>query len=224
MFIGHFAVGFGAKSVKPSVSLGTLFLAAQFLDLLWPTLLLVGLERVEITPGITAVNPLDFTHYPITHSLLGACGWGILVGGVYWLIKRNSGAALVVGLCVVSHWLLDLIVHRPDLPMYPGDSPMVGLGLWNSAFGTMLVEGLIFVAGLAIYLRATRALDRAGSIGFWALIGFLLLIYAANLAGPPPENAAAIAWAGQAQWLLVLWAYWLDRHRVPRRPSEGLKV
>jgi hypothetical protein len=136
-------------------------MAAQFLDLLWPTLLLLGVERVEIKPGITRSNPLDFVSYPISHSLLMACVWALLFGVVYWLFRRRL-TAVVLGVCVLSHWLLDAIVHRPDLPLYPGDSPMVGLGLWNSTPGTLLVEGAIFIAGVLLYMRVTRPKNRIG--------------------------------------------------------------
>ena len=115
MFLGHFAVGFGAKRLAPRASLGTLLLAAQFIDLLWPTLVLLGVERVRIAPGITAVVPLDFEHYPISHSLLAVVGWALLFGAVYFLIRRDRRTSLVLGLAVLSHWLLDWITHRPDL-------------------------------------------------------------------------------------------------------------
>jgi hypothetical protein len=214
MFLGHFGVGFGAKAAAPQASLGTLFLAAQFVDLLWPTLLLVGAERVVIAPGITRVTPLDFTDYPISHSLLAAVLWGLLFAGVYYLIRRYPRGAWVCGFAVVSHWFLDLLVHRPDLPLAPGASLRVGLGLWNSLGATLALELAVFGVGLCLYLRATRAADRTGSVALWALVGFLALVYAANIVGAPPPSATAIAWVGQAQWLLVLWAYWIDRHRV----------
>jgi hypothetical protein len=114
MFIGHFALGFGAKRWAPAVSLGTLFLAAQFVVLLWPTLLLLGIEHVRVVPGITAFTPLDFTHYPVSHSLLAGVGWGIALGGGYALLRRNRRAAVVIGLLVLSHWMLDFVTHRPD--------------------------------------------------------------------------------------------------------------
>jgi hypothetical protein len=214
MFIGHFGAGFAGKAAAPRVSLGTLFLAAQLLDLLWPTLLLLGLERVEIAPGATRVTPLDFVSYPISHSLLAVGLWGLALGGVFWLARRSLRGAAVVGALVVSHWLLDLVVHRPDLPLVPGGGARLGLGLWHSLPGTLVVELTVLGVGLALYLRRTRARDRAGSLGLWGLVAFLLAIYAANLLGPPPPSVAAIAWAGQAQWLLVAWAYWLDRHRT----------
>jgi hypothetical protein len=214
MFIGHFAVGLGAKAAAPKTSLGSLFLAAQFLDLLWPTLLLFGIERVEISPGITKVTPLDFTYYPITHSLLMAVVWGLLFGLVYFFLKKDRKSALVLGICVLSHWLLDLIVHRPDLPLFPGDSPKAGFGLWNSLAGTLAVEGIIFFIGLWLYLRTTQAKNKAGLYGFWGLIVFLAAIYVSNLFGPPPPSVSAIAWAGHLQWLFVIWAYWVDGNRV----------
>ena len=220
MFIGHFGVGFGAKAAAPRASLGTLFIAAQFLDLLWPTLLLLGIEKVEIQRGITRSNPLDFVSYPISHSLLMACVWGLLFGFVYWLFRQSRKTAIVLGVCVVSHWLLDAIVHRPDLPLYPGNSPMIGLGLWNSIPGTLCAEGVIFIAGVLLYKRVTRPKNRTGVYGWWGLIVFLIIVYFANAFGPPPPNVQAIAWAGQLQWLLVVWAFWADRNRSTLSPTS----
>ena len=213
MFLGHFGAGFAGKAAAPRVSLGTLFLAAQFADLLWPTLLLLGLERVEIVPGITAVAPLDFVSYPISHSLAMAVLWGLVFAAVVRLATGRGRAAVVLGVLVVSHWVLDLVVHRPDLPLAPGLATRVGLGLWASVPATVVAEGLVFATGLAFYLRATRARDHAGVWGLWGMVALLVLIYAGNLLGPPPPSAAAIAWAGQAQWLLVLGGWWVDRHR-----------
>ncbi len=212
MFIGHFGVGFGAKRVAPRASLGTLFLGAQFVDLLWPTLLLLGVEQVRIQPGITRVTPFDFVSYPISHSLVFGVLWGVVVGGIYWIVRRYLAGALVVGAAVVSHWVLDLVVHRPDLPLAPG-GPKVGLGLWNSLPATLAVEAAIFAAGLAIYLRCTRASDRIGRYALWTLVLFLVVVYLGNVTGPPPSSVEAVAWLGQAQWLIVVLAYWIDAHR-----------
>ena len=206
-------MGLGAKSLTPKVSLGTLFLSVQLVDLMWPTLLLLGVEHVKIAPGITAVTPLDFVHYPVTHSLLMVLVWGGLFGLIYWFIKKDTRAAIILGSLVLSHWLLDLVVHRPDLPLYPGGDTRLGFGLWNSWAGTIIVESLLFVAGLYYYLKTTKAKDRTGTYAFWGLAAFMAVTYVANLMGPPPPNETAIAWAGHAQWLLVIWAYWLDRHR-----------
>jgi membrane-bound metal-dependent hydrolase YbcI (DUF457 family) len=215
VFIGHFGVGLAAKALAPRVSLGSLFLAAQLIDLLWPTLLLLGLERVRIAPGITAVTPLDFAHYPITHSLLGAALWALGLSVLYLFATRYRRGALVLLALVISHWVLDLIVHRPDLPLYPGGAKF-GFGLWNSVTGSLAIELAILAAGTFLYLKSTKAVDRVGVWAFWSLISFLLLIHTGNLLGPPPPSVAAIAWVGQAQWLLVLWGYWVDRHRATR--------
>ncbi len=213
MFIGHFAVGFGAKSVAPGISLGTLFLAAQFIDLLWPTLLLLGVEQVRIVPGATVVTPLVFDHYPVSHSLAAVLGWAVLVGGSHWLLKRNRVAAFVLGALVVSHWALDAVVHQPDLPLFPGGTMMIGLNAWSSLPATLIIEGCLFALGVWLYARATSPRDAAGRWGLVALVLFLLGIHAGNLFGPPPPSTEAIAWLGHAQWLLVLWGYWIDKHR-----------
>jgi len=215
MFVGHFGVGFGVKAVAPGTSLGSLFLAAQFVDLLWPTLLMLGMEQVRIEPGITTVTPLNFVDYPISHSLLAVTGWATLFAAVYFLVRRYRRGAVVVGLLVVSHWLLDVVVHRPDLPLYAGSAQLVGLGLWSSVGATIAVELPILAVGVWLYLRATVASDAVGRWALWGLVGLLVAVYFANLFGAPPPNITALAWVGHAQWLLVAWGYWVDRHRHP---------
>ena len=163
MFIGHFGMGFGAKAAARRASLGTLFLSAQFLDLLWPSLLLLGVEQVRISPGITAVTPLDFVHYPVSHGLLAVVLWATLLAVVYQLVRRYSTGAVVVWFLVVSHWVLDFITHRPDLPLYPG-SRLVGLDLWASMPATVVVESLLFGIGLWLYARE-RPSPWTGSAG-----------------------------------------------------------
>ncbi|HYD93707.1 MAG TPA: metal-dependent hydrolase [Noviherbaspirillum sp.] len=215
MFIGHFGIGFGAKAATPGISLGTLFLAAQFLDLLWPTLLLLGVETVRIAPGNGSLTPLVFEHYPFSHSLLAVLAWAAAAALLYGALRREWRGALLMALLVVSHWLLDAIVHQPDLPLYPGSATFVGLNLWASLPKTLAIELPLFGFGVWLYARSTRAQDAAGKWGFWSLVAFLLLIHAGNLFGEPPPSSDAIAWVGQAQWLLVLWGYWVDRHRRP---------
>ena len=219
MFIGHYAVAFGAKRAAPRVSLGVLFAATSLLDLLWPIFLFLGWERVRIDPGNTAVTPLAFVYYPITHSLVGAAAWAVLFALLYWAFTRYAAGAAVVGLVTVSHWFLDALVHRPDLPVLSGSSLLIGLGLWNSAAGTVLVEGGIFTAGVWLYASRTGPRDAVGRYGFWILVGFLVLVYAANLLGPPPPSVDAVAYAGLAAWLLPFWAAWLDRHRTPHETA-----
>jgi len=220
MFLGHYAVGLASKKAAPKVSLGTLFLAAQLVDLLWPLFLLLGLEHVKIDPGNTTVTPFDFYDYPITHSLIGAVLWSCALGLIYSLLKKDRRAAIVIGLVVFSHWILDLITHRPDLSLGLGGSAYFGLGLWNSVPGTLVVEFGLFAAGIILYSRTTTAKDRIGSIGFWALVGILALIYVANITGPPPPSASVVAVAGNASWLFVLWAYWVDGHRAVKLPAS----
>ncbi len=213
MFLGHFGIGFGARAAAPRASLGTLFLAAQFIDLLWPTLLLLGVERVRIEPGATAVTPLAFEHYPVSHSLLAVAAWALLLALAYGFLRQDRRGALLVGLAVLSHWLLDAVVHQPDLPLYPGSAVLAGLTLWDSLPATLAVEVPLFLIGVWLYLRATRPRDRIGTWGLGGLVGLLAVIYVGNLFGPPPPDVTAIAWVGQLQWLLVLWAYWVDAHR-----------
>jgi membrane-bound metal-dependent hydrolase YbcI (DUF457 family) len=216
MFVGHFGIAMAGRKVDPLPALGTLFLAAQFVDLIWPLFLLTGVETVAIAPGHTAVTPLAFSSYPWSHSLVMSLVWGILFGGLYYLRNRQLKASLLLGGLVVSHWILDFITHVPDLPLAPWNSAKVGLGLWESLPLTLLVEGFIFIAGVWMYVRMTSYNDRIGQIGFWSLIAFLALIHVLNLTGPPPETTTQLGWVGLSQWLLVIWAYWVGAHRRPR--------
>lgn len=213
MFTGHFGAGFAGKKFDKNPSLGTYFMAAQFVDLLWPLFLLLGIERVKIESGNTAVTPLDFTYYPFSHSLIGVIFWALLFGLVYFLFRKNVRAAFVLGAIVISHWFLDLIVHRPDLPIILGVDLKVGFGLWNSLIGTVIVEGLIFIGGLFIYLKSTKAKNKTGTFALWGLVAFLIIIYISNLIGPPPNSTEAIGIVGNAQWLIVIWGYWIDKNR-----------
>jgi len=214
MFIGHFALAFAAKKVAPTVSLGTLFLAAQLADLAWPMLVLAGVERFEIAPGDTAFTPLHFTHYPYSHSLVALAAWGIALGVAYAIVRRAGvKAALLLAALVLSHWVLDFLTHAPDMPLTLKGSLKVGLGLWNSIPATLAVETALFVAGAFIYARSTVPRDGIGRFGFQALVAFLALVYAANLVGPPPPSVEAVAYTALAMWLLVAWGYWIDRHR-----------
>ena len=213
MFIGHYAVALGAKRAAPRAPLWALVVAVQWPDLLWPILLLTGVEQVRIDPGNTAFTPLDFVHYPVTHSLAMDLMWGAVVGAFFLWRLRDGRAAVVLGLSVVSHWVLDWISHRPDLPLWPG-GPLVGLELWRSVPATVVTEVLMLAVGLWLYTRATSARDRTGRWAFWGLIAFLGLAYVGNLTGPPPPSVPALAWVSLTLWLLVPWAAWIDRHRL----------
>ncbi len=221
MFIGHFAVGFAAKPAAPKVSLGTLILSVQLLDLLWPIFLILGIEHVRVEPGNTAFTPLNFYDYPISHSLLTVIGWSVLLGISYFVVRHSSRGAWVLAAGVVSHWVLDVLSHRPDMPIAPGLTMYVGLGLWNSVAATMVVEVLLFAAGVAIYAHTTIAKDRTGNVAFWLLVGFLLIVWLMNIFSPPPPDAGVIGWTGLALWLFVPWGYWIDRHRAVRQRPAG---
>jgi hypothetical protein len=214
MFIGHYAVALGAKKVSPRASLGTLLLASQFIDLLWPIFLLLGLEHVRIAPGNTVFTPLDFYDYPISHSLLAVLGWSLGFGLLHYAVQRSGRNALILGALVLSHWVLDFISHRPDLPLMPGMETRVGLGLWNSFVASVVVETALFVVGAFLYLRATKARDRVGQYALWAFLLLLVVLYVANMFGPPPPSVQALAVVAFGQWLFVLWGYWIDKHRT----------
>jgi hypothetical protein len=220
MILGHYGIAFAAKRAAPRSSLGTLAFAAQFLDEIWPILLLMGLEKVRIVPGLMAANSLDFVSYPISHSLATAIGWGIIIGLIYFAIRRYRRGAWVAGALVLSHWLLDAPMHRPDLPLWPGSSILVGGGLWNSIPITVLLEIGILAAGLAIYGRYTRARVIIGSWALWAMVLLLVAIWSSSLIAPPPTDERALAATSLGLWLFVPWSWWIDRHREPRSPSQ----
>jgi hypothetical protein len=214
MFIGHFALALAAKSKARRQSLGMLTLAAEWVDLIWPVLLLLGWETVAITPNANPFLSLDFTSYPWTHSLVMGVLWALLLGGVVLARSRDAGGAFLVGGLVISHWFLDFATHRPDMPLWPGGL-RIGLGLWRSVPATLVVEGAMFVIGSAIYLRSTRARDRTGRLATWGYLLFLGAVYAVTAKGTPPPNVRVLAFTGLALWLLPLWAWWADRHREP---------
>lgn len=208
MFLGHIAVGLAGKRAAPSVSLATWLMSVQFVDLLWPLFLLGGLEHVRIAPGITAFTPLDFYDYPITHSLVGGLAWGALFAGVWLSVRRSTRIALWLAAGVLSHWVLDVASHRPDVPVLP-HGPYIGLGLWNSIPATLAVELAMFGAGLAVYVGTG---GKGGKrLSFWLLVGFLLVAYFAAAFGPPPPDVRTLALSALSAWLLVPWAWWADR-------------
>jgi membrane-bound metal-dependent hydrolase YbcI (DUF457 family) len=213
MFIGHYALGLAAKKAAPRTSLGTLFIAPTLADLLWPIFLLLGWEHAHFVPGPNPFLTLWLDDIPYSHSLFMLIVWGALFGYLYWRRRGDRRAALVIGLLVVSHWLLDFITHRPDMPLYPG-SPAVGLGLWNSPTATVIVEGVMLLAGVAIYTRVTRARDAIGRWGFWGLVALLAISYVVSMnVSAPPNQAALAVGALLFGWVFVIFGWWVDRHR-----------
>jgi hypothetical protein len=214
MLLGHYGLAFAAKRATPRTSLGTLVFAAQFLDELWPILLLLGVEHVRVVPGLMAASPLDFVSFPFSHSLATAILWGLLIGALHYARRRSARAAWIVGGLVVSHWILDVPMHRPDLPLWPGSTTFIGLGAWNSIPLTLLLDGGVFAIGLAIYVRGTRAIDRRGSWALWTMVAVLVAAFLSGFVSPPPPSARAIGIAALALWLFVPWSAWIDRHRT----------
>jgi membrane-bound metal-dependent hydrolase YbcI (DUF457 family) len=220
MFLGHFGLAFAAKRLAPRTSLGALGAASQWVDLVWPVLVLAGIEQVRIAPGDTAYTPLAFVHYPWTHSLLMSIAWAIALGVLYRAAGGDRRGAAVVGLLVASHWLLDWATHRPDLQLAPWAPERFGLGLWNSVAGTVLLEGAIFAGGVWLYAAGTRPRRRAGSVALWSLVAFLAAMAILNqLTLPPGEQA--VAWGTISMWLLVLWMAWVDRLRQSGSVGTG---
>jgi hypothetical protein len=213
MVVGHYAVAMGAKTFAPRTSLGTLVAAGAFLDLVWPVLVLAGIEVVTVTPGATAANPLTFVSYPWSHSLLTSIVWGAAFAAAYFAARRYAAGAIALGILVVSHCVLDAIVHVPDLPLTPWADARIGLGVWNSLPLSLTIELALFALGAGVYFRATTPRDRAGSWGLAGMILLMLVIYAGAVFGPPPPNASTVAWSDMGQWLIVALAAWVDRHR-----------
>jgi hypothetical protein len=216
MFIGHYAVGLAAKKWAPKTPLGTLVAAAIWLDLVWPLFLMLDMEHFRIIPGITQMVPFDFYDYPLSHSLFMALAWSAFFGLAYLAVEKEPRGAWVVGGLVLSHWFLDLIVHRPDLPLFPVDSygaQRYGWGLWNHQWVAIPLEITLFAAGLWLYQKSTRALDKVGGTGLWVFAAVLTVAFIANLKSIPPANPYIVSLMGFSQLLFVAWAYWIDDHR-----------
>ncbi len=217
MYIGHYAVGFASKRVEPRVSLAWFVAGASLLDLLFPLFVLLGLERARFVPADTPFLRISLDNYPWTHSLAMAVVWSVAFGLLCRAVTRNPRAAWVAGAAVFSHWILDFLTHRPDMPLVPGLPERVGLGLWYSTAGTIVVEGALFIAGIWLYARTTQARDGIGRWAMWALVAFLALTYASNVVSTKEPDPRVLAWVGLvAGWLLVVWAGWVDRHRQVR--------
>ena len=221
MFVGHLAAGLGAKKLAPEMPLWAGIGASFGVDLLWPFFLLAGLEVVEVEPGATAFTPLDFVSYPWTHSLLLVGVWSVLVAVAAHRMLKNGRVAALLGALVLSHWVLDAITHRPDLPIWPS-GPVVGLGLWYSIPGTLILEGSLLLAGVWLYTSVTRATTKAGT---WALVGLLALttsIWVSQPWAPPAPGAGAVAASALILWILLPWARWIDKGRVLQQETyEG---
>lgn len=215
MIVGHFAVALGAKRYAPGISLGILFVACQLADILMPVLFLLGIEQLEIEAGATVMMPLNLPYYPFSHSLIALALWSALFAGACVFLRRaRYRAAIAIAILGISHWLLDVLMHRPDVPLTIGDEIHLGFGLWNFPAIAVPLELGLFGIGIWLYTRVTRPRNRKGTLGFGALVAFLLATYFAIHFGPTMPSAEAVAWSGQAAlWLVVAWGFWVDANR-----------
>jgi membrane-bound metal-dependent hydrolase YbcI (DUF457 family) len=212
MFVGHLALALAAKRASPKVSLAWLMAGVTTLDLLWPIFLLAGIEQVRISPGVTAFTPLSFESYPWSHSLIMAVIWGFLLAALARRLRQPVHPGYLLAALVVSHWVLDFLTHAPDLPLWPGNSPRLGLGLWNSIPATFLVEGALWVGGIALYLKGRRPTSWIGPAAFWSLVAICTVMWATGPWGPPPPSERALAWLALIGWIILPWSALADRY------------
>ena len=209
MFIGHYGPSFACKVWKPAIPLWVLFLAVQLVDIVWSILVLFGIEKLRIVPGFTATNPLDLYYMPYTHSLPGAAFWSVGAAVVYRAIApaQKWTAAAIVGAAVFSHWILDLIVHRPDLALYD-NSHKVGFGLWNYPATAFILEIALLFGGIALYLKTTEAKDATGRYGMPVLGVIAIVVQAYVFFGPPPASEASLAFTALGLYFAFAVAVW----------------
>jgi membrane-bound metal-dependent hydrolase YbcI (DUF457 family) len=212
MFVGHLALAFVAKRASPKLSLGWLMAAATGLDLVWPFFLLAGIEHVRISTGATAFTPLIFDSYPWSHGLVMAFVWGaLLMFLARWLRLPVRPKYLLVAL-VVSHWVLDFISHAPDMPLWPGRSPKLGLALWDSIPATLMVEGAMLVSGITLYLKGRRPTKWVGPVALWSFLALCTVMWATSPWSPLPPSERALAWFTLIGWIVLPWAALADRY------------
>ena len=223
MFVGHYGISFAAQRLNRDIPLWVLFIAVQLLDVVWAPLVLLGVEKVRIVPGITATNPLDLYYMPYTHSLVSAVAWSVAAYAAYRLVRRlpqarGQGAAALVGAAVFSHWVLDFIVHRPDLPLYDNTSK-VGLGLWNVPAAALGLEAMLLFGGIVLFLQG-QATAKAGLL-FFGIVMLAIQVYV-FFGPPPPSDRAAAMTALLAYALFAGFVAWWGRHgnTESRRPGE----
>jgi membrane-bound metal-dependent hydrolase YbcI (DUF457 family) len=217
MFVGHYAAALALKKFEKRASLGVLFLAVQFVDILFMPFVLLGIERMNIIPNFTQSTHFELEFMPYTHGLLGSAFWAVLGYVVFrWVFVKDRSVAFVVALAVFSHWVLDFMTHTPDLPLWSDDSIKLGLGLWNNAAASFALEAVLLVGALWIYLRATRSSTALGKYGMSVFVVLMILMNIFNIYGPPPQGGKielAIT-ALFAYFLFAAIAFWLDRKRI----------
>lgn len=213
MFIGHYAAGLAAKKAAPKISLGILFFGTQFLDLLFPILVILGIEDVRLNYSLGTFNGLDLLHVPWSHGLVFSLVWSLLIGLTAGLFYKCGKSGIVLGLCVFSHWILDWVTHIPDLPLWMS-APKFGLGLWTNTYATLAVEGLFYLVSLTLYLKTVKLENKKQKGLFWGLMLFLVFLYLGNMFGPKGSEAATaiqVASPMVGLWLTVVWAHFAEK-------------
>ena len=217
MFVGHYGPAFLAKRADRTIPLWVLFIAVQFLDVLWAPFVLLGIEKVRIVPGITKASPLDLYYMPYTHGLIGAIVWSVVFALAYQLLARptTTRPSIIVGLAVFSHWVLDLLVHRPDLPLWD-NSAKVGLGLWNAPAIELPLEALLLLGSIWWCYRD----DLSRAIGTFVFGVILVIIQIAGYFSPSPPSDMAVAMEAIVSYIVfafVIW--WLQDRQTRNAPS-----
>jgi hypothetical protein len=220
MYFGHYGIGLALKKYVKGLSLGWLFLSVQFVDLLAMSLLLIGVERVNIIPGLTATSSMEYVYFPFSHSLVAFLVWASVFYIIFRLVEikpglKKSRVALMLALGVLSHFVLDVIVHTPDLPILGNDSFMMGLGLWNyHPIINYVVEGAILLVGLYLYLRATKGSTFLGKYGVISLVGVMFILNLVLMFGEsPPDPSVSAGLYLIFNFSIILLAFWLDKKR-----------
>jgi hypothetical protein len=219
MFVGHYSAALALKRVEKNASLGWLFLAVQFADILFLSLVLLGIERLNIVENFTPSTHFELEFFPYSHSLVGSLVWAAVAYAIFAILPARKGVskrgiALVMGAAVFSHWVLDLVVHTPDLPLLGNSSPKVGFGLWNYALITFILEAVLLLAGAWYYLRGTKARTATGKYGMMALAAVLIAANVSFYFGPPPDSVSSMATISLVSYFVVgVIAFWLDRTR-----------
>ncbi|PWB54542.1 MAG: hypothetical protein C3F06_04070 [Candidatus Methanoperedenaceae archaeon] len=227
MFIGHYGIGFALKKVEPRLSLGLLIFGAIMLDILFGVFLLAGVEHAKIVPGATVVSPFEFYDYPLSHSAVGALVWATAGFLAYWLWPtgdrtKRKWPAFVFAAAIFSHFILDVISHTPDMTLFGNNSPGLGLSLWNSLAGTMIVELGLFSIGIALYMSATHSISSSGKYGLSLLVLMLVVFFIANIFGPPPPDMISVGITMTiGQLALVALAFKVDRNRMVNQPGKN---
>ncbi len=216
MFVGHYAASLALKKFEKRASLGLLFLAVQFVDILFFPLVLLGIERMNVVENFTQSTHFELEYMPFTHSLLASILWAGAAYGLFrWVIVKKNSVALIVALAVFSHWLFDLIVHTPDLPLSSDASLKFGFGLWNNAMATYALEAVILLSALWLYLRSTSAMTTVGKYGMTVFVILMLSINVVNIFGPlQGDSKLILAISALTSYLLfAAVAFWLDTKR-----------